>query len=79
MYLFYAERDGWIPMGTSGQISLPNNVRSRRAITRLAESFLGNRAGRVYLMTNWTQAMCELGPWAFSDYIARNGEVVAHS
>lgn len=79
MYLFYAERDGWIPMGTSGQISLGDRAMSRRAIDKLAKSFLGNRAGKVYLMRSWTQAMSELGPWAFSDYIASHGELVAHS
>ena len=79
MYLFYAERDGWIPMGTSGQISLKGRTLSRRTIERLAKNFLGNRAGRVYLMKDWTQAMSELGPWAFSDYIASHGELVAHS
>ncbi len=79
MYLFYAERDGWIPMGNSGQLIVPKSIRSRRALLQLAESWLGNRAGRVYLMTSWTQAMCELGPWAFSEYIARHGEVVAHN
>ena len=77
MYLFYAERNGWIPMGNDGEIVMPKSIRSRRAIEKLAKNFLGNRAGRVYLMTNWTQAMSELGPWEFSFYIARHGEVVA--
>ena len=77
MYLFYAERDGWIPMGNSGQLSVPKSIRSRRALLKLAESWLGKRAGRVYLMNSWTQQMCELGPWAFSAYIATHGEVVA--
>jgi len=27
-------------------------------------------------MASWTQAMCELGPRAFSEYIARNGAVI---
>ncbi len=79
MYLFYADRLGWIPMGNDGQLAVPKCVRSRRALQKLAESFLGNRAGRVYLMTSWTQQMCELGPRAFEEYIARNGKVVAHS
>lgn len=79
MYLFYAERDGWIPMGNSGQMVVPKSIRSRRALIKLAESWLGNRAGRIFLMTSWTQAMSELGPWAFSDYIASHGEIVAHS
>ena len=78
MYLFFAERNGWIPMGNSGQLSVPKSIRSRRTIEKLAKSFLGNRAGRVYLMNSWTQAMSELGPWAFSDYIARHGEMVAY-
>lgn len=76
MYLFYAERSGWIPMGSSGEISVPKCAQSRRAIEKLAISFLGKRAGRVYLMNEWTQAMSELGPWAFSDYIAKHGKVV---
>ena len=76
MYLFYAMRNGYIPMGNDGQLVVPKSVRSRRALYKLAESWLGNRAGRIYLMTSWTQAMCELGPQAFEEYIARNGEVV---
>lgn len=76
MYLFYAYRNGYIPMGNDGQLVVPKSIRSRRALLKLAESWLGNRAGRVYLMTSWTQQMSELGPRAFEEYIARNGEVV---
>lgn len=76
MYLFYAYRNGYIPMGNDGQLVVPKDIRSRRALLKLATSWLGNRAGRVYLMTSWTQTMCELGPTAFEEYIARNGEVL---
>lgn len=76
MYLFYADRLGYIPMGNDGQLVVPKSIRSRRALMKLAESWLGNRAGRVYLMHEWTQAMCELGPRAFEEYIARVGEVL---
>ena len=76
MYLFYAMRNGYIPMGNDGQLVVPKSIRSRRALHKLAESWLGNRAGRVYLMTSWTQAMSELPPLAFEEYIARNGELV---
>ena len=76
MYLFYAMRDGYIPMGNDGELVVPKSIRSRRALLKLAESWLGNRAGRVYLMTSWTQAMSELGPRAFEEYIAKHGEVV---
>ena len=76
MYLFYADRTGWIPMGNDGQLVVQKSIRSRRALLKLANSFIGKRAGRIYLMTSWTQAMCELGPRAFEEYIARNGEVL---
>ncbi len=76
MYMFYADRLGWIPMGNDGELVVPKSIRSRRAIMRLAESFIGKRAGRVYLMTSWTQAMSELGPRAFEEYIASHGEVL---
>ena len=79
MYLFYAERNGWIPMGNDGQLVVPKSIRSRRALLELAKNWLGNRAGRIYLMTSWTQKMCELGPTAFCEYIAKYGELVAHS
>lgn len=79
MYLFYAERDGWIPMENSGQMIVPKCIRSRRALLNLATSWLGNRAGRVYLMTSWTQAMSELGPWAFSDYVTSKGELLVYN
>ena len=78
MYLFYADRTGWIPMGNDGQLVVPKSIRSRRALLKLAESFLGNRTGRVYLMTSWTQQMCELGPRAFEEYITRHGKVVTY-
>lgn len=79
MYLFYADTLGFIPSGSDGMISLKGCNLSRRAIEKLAHNFLGNRAGRVYLMKEWTQAMSELNPLAFEDYIADHGEVVAHS
>ena len=79
MYMFYADRTGWIPMGNDGQIKVPSSVKSERKLRELATSFLGKRAGRVYIMASWTQAMSELGPRAFEEYIARNGRVVAHS
>ena len=46
---------------------------------QLAEALLSGRAGRIYLMTSWTQQMSELGPRAFEEYIQRNGKVVVHS
>lgn len=76
MYLFYADRSGWIPMGNDGQLVVPKNIRSRRTLEKLAASWLGNRAGRVYLMTSWTQPMSELGPRAFEEYIARTAEIL---
>lgn len=79
MYLFYAMTNGYIPMGNDGQLIVPKSIRSRRALEKLAKSWLGNRAGRVYLMTSWTQQMCELGPRAFEEYIMKHGEVIAHS
>jgi len=79
MYLFYSYTNGYIPLGNDGELVVPKSIRSRRALMKLAQSFLGNRAGRVYLMTSWTQQMCELGPRAFEEYIARHGEVLVHS
>ena len=76
MYLFYADRLGWIPMGNDGQLVVPKSIKSRRALLKLAISFLGKRAGRVYLMTSWTQQMSELSPRAFEEYIATHGEVL---
>ena len=77
MYLFYVDRNWWIPMGNDGQLAVPKSSRSRRALLKLAKSWLGNRAGRVYLMHDWTQIMCELSPWNFSLYVQKHGEVVA--
>lgn len=77
MYMFFADVYGYIPMGNDGQLKVPSNVRSTRKLQELARSFLAGRRGRVYLMTSWTQAMCELGPRAFEEYIARNGKIIA--
>lgn len=79
MWLFYAMSNGYIPMGNDGQIKVPSSIRSQKRIEKLAKDWLGKRAGRIYLMNDWTQKMCELGPCAFEEYIARNGKVVAHS
>ena len=76
MYLFYADRSGWIPMGNDGMMKVPSSIRSNKKLVELAVSWLGKRTGRIYLMTNWTQAMSELGPRAFEEYIAKYGKVV---
>ena len=76
-WMFYADVFGDIPMGNDGQIKVPaSTVRNLRKLEQLARSFKGNRRGKIYLMASWTQAMCELGPRAFSEYIARNGAVI---
>lgn len=78
-YLFYADVFGWIPMGNDGQMVVPKCVRSRRALLKLAESWLGKRAGRIYYMTSWTQPMSELSPSRFEEYIAKHGELLYRS
>lgn len=76
-WMFYADVFGDIPMGSDGQIKVPaSTVRSARKLGQLARSFKAGRRGKIYLMAVWTQAMCELGPRAFSEYIARNGVVI---
>lgn len=79
MYMFFSYSDGYIPMGNDGQIKVPSSVRSECGLVKLADSFRGNRNGRVYLMTSWTQKMSELGPIRFEEYIMRNGRVLSHS
>lgn len=76
MYMFYAMRDGYIPMGNDGELVVPKTIKSERGLMKLATNWIGKRAGRVYLMSSWTQAMSELGPRAFEEYIARNGRVL---
>jgi len=76
MYLFYMERNGYIPMGSDGMMKVPAAVRSSKALRELAAGWRANRSGRVYAMASWTQAMSELSPCAFEEYIARNGRVV---
>ncbi len=78
MWLFYCDNSGWIPMGNDGQMKVPARI-STRKLHQLAEALLSGRAGRIYLMTSWTQQMSELGPRAFEEYIQRNGKVVVHS
>ena len=78
MWLFYAMTNGYIPAGNDGQMKVARNL-SNKKLRAIAETFRAGRAGRVYLMRDWTQEMCELGPTAFCNYIARNGAVVAHS
>jgi hypothetical protein len=76
-WMFYADVFGDIPMGSSGQMKVPvSTVRNARKLQQLAESFKAGRRGKIYLMASWTQKMCELGPRAFNEYIARNGVVI---
>ncbi len=80
LYLFYTDTLGWIPAVNDGQLIMPNKyARSRRALLTLANNWLGKRAGQVYLMREWTQQMCELGPTAFSEYIRHHGELLTRS
>ena len=74
MYMFFIDRNGFNPLGCSGQLNVPKSTKSRRALLKLATNWLGNRAGSVYLMREWTQPMCELGPWPFSMYVMNHGE-----
>ncbi len=78
MWMFYADRTGWIPMGNDGMMKVPARI-STRKLHQLADAFLSGRAGRIYLMHEWTQKMSELGPHAFEEYIARNGKVVMYN
>ena len=79
-WIFFADRTGYIPMGSDGQMKVPfSTVRNLRKLTALATSFRAGRAGRVYLMSHWTQAMSELGPRAFEEYIQKYGTVIEHS
>ena len=75
MYLFYADVFGYIPMGSAGQMH--TNLRSDRAIRKLAQDFLHNRRGAVYGMSSWTQKMSEMSPAAFCRYIIANGTKLA--
>lgn len=76
MYMFYADRSGYIPMGNDGMMKVPSSIKSNKKLVELAASWLGKRTGRIYLMASWTQAMSELGPRAFEEYIAKHGRVV---
>lgn len=76
-WIFFAEVDGTIPMGSSGQMAVPVNIaRSARKLAELAKNFAHNRRGRVYLMPEWTQKMCELSPCQFEEYIASHGSLI---
>lgn len=76
-WMFYADVYGDVPMGSDGQMKVPaSTVRNLRKLENLARSFKAGRRGKIYLMASWTQKMCELGPRAFSEYIARNGAVI---
>jgi hypothetical protein len=76
-WMFYADVYDDVPMGSDGQMKVPvSTVRNLRKLENLARSFKAGRRGKIYLMASWTQKMCEMGPRAFSEYIARNGAVI---
>lgn len=76
MYMFYADRLGWIPMGNDGMIKVPSKIRSDKKLMELAVNFLGKRTGRIYLMSCWPQQMSELAPYAFERYIEKHAKVL---
>lgn len=76
MWLFYADRTGYIPCGSSGQWKI--DVKADWAVRRKAELFLGKRSGRVYALPDWTPEMSWLGPTGFCEYVAKHGKVVAY-
>lgn len=78
MWLFY-EYGNYIPMGSDGQMKVPSNVKSMLSLRKLAAGFLAHRPGRVYCMLDWTQAMCELSPSKFTEYVMKHGQIVARS
>ena len=74
MYLFYADRSGWIPMGNDGMMKVQaGTVRNLNKLNKLVNSFKAGRAGHIYMMATWTQQMSELSSFAFEEYIAKNG------
>ena len=75
MYLFYMMTNGYIPYGTDGMKEI--NVKSMRGVERAAREFLGNRAGAVYFIEEWTWEMSELCGHSFECYIRQNGIRVA--
>ena len=76
-WIFFADAHGTIPMGSSGQMVVPADVaRSARKLLELAKNFTHNRRGRVYMMPEWTQNMCELSPHQFNEYIASHGSLI---
>ena len=58
-------------------MKVPRGIKSMKGLQKQAELFLGKRYGRVYLMTEWTQEMCEMAPDRFTCYIMRNGKLLA--
>lgn len=76
-WMFYADVFGDIPMGSDSQMKVPaKTVANASKLVNLALNFKAGRRGTIYLMDSWTQAMCELGPRAFSEYIAKHGTVI---
>lgn len=79
-WLFYCDNNGYIPMGNDGQMSVPfSTARNFSKLEKLARNWLGKRNGSIFLMSQWTQKMSELGPYAFSVYIQKYGVKIAHS
>lgn len=78
MYMFFAYPNDVIPCGNDGMMRVPTSVRSWKQLEQLAESWLGNRVGRVWLIETFTQEMSEMSPRQFENYVARNGRMVAY-
>lgn len=79
-YLFYAMNNGYIPMGNDGMQEISfSTVRNLKKLETVAKKFLGNRAGHIYLISEWTDTMSNATPSQFEAYVARYGVEVAHS
>lgn len=77
MWMFYADKSGYIPMGNDGQMKVPSNARTMNKIRELAQSWRGKRPGAVYLARSWTNEMTNYGPTRFNEYIITHCERIA--
>ena len=64
----YGKYGNIVPCGNDGMQKLRN--KTRRGWLKETEYLRKNTTGTVFVISNFTQRMCEMGPKALADYVS---------
>ena len=67
---YYSRYGAIVPMGNATQQKLKN--KTYKGWLKETEIMRKNTTGNVYILTDFTQEMCEMTPRQFADYVQNN-------